>query len=222
MVKRRATRKANRRTTVEGLHASFGRIDDKVRAMIAKGATDSALMECIRKEWTRQFHMDISAPAVKGMVMHYRVVHPGSKRKTRKQKGGMAPLDWTMGQGTTEHVYGRFPVEMGTSPQVIRSLDLGRFYESRTGRICDSTGGHAAPGQMGGGIFDAMLMGKAPASVPHNMVETAVSTVQGAPIANPLASPVSAYIQGSTFAPTPYDAGSISHISSLAPVYKPT
>jgi len=219
----RKTRKAGG-VTVEGLHSSFAKIDDKVKALIAKGKTDSDLVCCIRKVWSEQFHMDLSLPAVKGMITHYRAVHGSKTRKTRKssQKGGMAPLDWTMGQGTTDHVYGRFPVEIGTTPQAISALDLGRFVESRGGRSCDATGGHAAPGQqLGGGMLDTLFMGHAPASVPRNFVETGISAVQGRPIMNPDASPVAAKLPLATYAPRAYDAGAISSISSLASVYKP-
>jgi hypothetical protein len=136
-----------------------------------------------------------------------------------------------MGQGTTDFTYGRFPVEIGTTPQVLKALDLGRFYESTGGRSCDATGGHAVPGQqMGGrrsrsqrgaGVFDAFAMGHAPASVPRNIVETTVSTVQGHPIMNPPPSPVAATTNMAVYEPKPYDASSISSISSLASIYKP-
>lgn len=238
MVSRRGskTRKA-KGATVEGLHSSFDKIDTKVKAMIVKGSTDSELARCIQNGWEEQFHMELSMPAVKGLIMHYRAVHPrGKGRKTRKQRGGMAPYTegWTMGQGITDNVYGRFPVEIGTTPQVLKALDLGRFYESTGGRSCNATGGHAAPGQqMGGlrrsrnrkqrgaGLFDAFTMGHAPASVPRNIMETSVSTVQGHPIANPSASPVAGTVPLATYEPKPYDTSAISSISSLQSLYKP-
>jgi len=197
-------------------------IDGKVKALIAKGATDSDLACCIRKAWNEQFHMELSTPAIKGMIMHYRAIHKGSKRQTRKQKGGMAPLGWTMGQGTTDHVYGRFPVEIGTTHQVVKALDLGRFYESNGSRACNTTGGHAAPasGQKGAGLLDAIMQGHAPASVPRNVIETGVSSLQGAPIMNPHPSPISATVHESTFTPKAFDPSAISSISSLAPIYK--
>jgi hypothetical protein len=189
--------------------------------------------------------MDLGSAAVKGMVVHYRAVHKSksknkNKNKTRKQKqrGGMAPMGWTMGQGTTDFTYGRFPVEIGTSPNTLAALDLGRFYESTGGRSCNTTGGHAA-GQLGGrrvtkkqkqnqkqnqrgaGIFDALLMPHMPASVPRNFLETGVSSLQGAPIQNPHPSPVSASVSMASYAPKPYEATSISNISSMSPIYKP-
>lgn len=205
VTRKNRTRKATRQT-VEGLHASFDKLDTKVQSMIKKGCTDSQLASCIRKEWSGLFHTDLSTPAVRGMVIHYRAVHKSSK-KTRKQRGGMAPVDWTMGQGVTE-VYGRFPVEIGTTPQTIRALDLGRFFESTGGRTCNATGGHAA--QMGGVHF--------PATVPRNGLEIIGSTLQGAPITNPVATPVSSSANTSTFNPLPYDAKSVTMINTMAPI----
>jgi len=210
-------------STVEGIHSSFAVLDKEVTALINKGRTDSELVACIKNTWNNQFHTAISGPALKGMVMHYRKVHP-SKRVSRKSKqvGGMAPLSYMMGPGITNNEYGRFPVEIGTSENTVRGLDLGRFYENNGGRSCDTTGGHAAPGQLGGGIWDALSMPQMPASVPRNFLETGVSSIQGAPIMNPHASPVSAQAPSeSVFAPRPHDVTGISAISSMAPIYKP-
>ena len=220
-VRRRHTRKAGG-VTVEGLHSSFDKIDKKVEGLIAKGATDSNIACCIRKAWSEQFHMSLSAPAVKGMIAHYRAVHKGTgSRKTRKQRGGMAPIDWVLGAGVTDKVYGNFPVEMGTSPMVNAGLDLGRFFESNGGRACNTTGGHPAPGlsQAGGGILDSIANGYFFASVPRNIGESIVSTAQGKPILNPVASPVTYTATPPIFFPKPFDAGNLTSIASLAPVY---
>jgi hypothetical protein len=214
---------------VEGLHASFEKIGNKVRTLIQKGSTDSDLACCIRESWSEQFHMGLSAPATKGMIMHYRAIFgksdksgktgkSGSGRKTRKsQKGGMAPMDWTMGQGTTDHVYGRFPVEMGTSGQIINALGNTRFTENRVGRSCDTTGGHGA--KIGGGLQDAIFAGHFPASVPRNPVEMLGSALQGAPIRNQPEGPVTDRVPLMTYTPRAYDAGTISNLSSLSNVY---
>jgi hypothetical protein len=224
---KRQTRKA---ATVEGLHASFEKIDSKVRSMVEKGKTDNDLACCIRKAWSEQFHMGLSEPAIKGMILHYRATMKRHTRKAsgrgRSQKGGMAALDWTMGQGVTDHVYGRFPIEMGTSRQVLQSLDLGRFYENNGGRSCDTTGGHPAPGlagkQAGGGFFSTVFNGHAPASIPHNAIETTVSTIQGAPIANPNPSPISAHVPLATYTPAAYNTGAISSVKALTSLYRPS
>jgi hypothetical protein len=203
--------------TVEGLRASFDKLESKVRAQIARGATDRQLGACVRKEWEALFHTTISEPAVRGMVMQYRAVH-GSKRVTRKQRGGMAPMDWTMGQGTTAAVYGRFPVEIGATPSVVKSLD--RFYENPIGRACDSTGGYPAPKQAGGSVWDGILLADAPRSIPVNGVQEVVATLAGRPSIAPSASPVAATVPLAQANPTPYDPSAIADLKGLAPIYQ--
>jgi hypothetical protein len=199
--------------SVEGLHASFERIDKKVRAQIMKGATDSALSSCIRHAWTEQFHTHMSAAALKGMVGHYRKMFGTSVRKTRKaQRGGMAPVDWTTGQGVSAAVYGRFPIEMGTYPGAVKSLD--RFYESPIARSCDTTGGK----QSGGGLLDTLAMGRAPVSAPLTSITSTVSALQGRADMNPPSDPAVSRLQMSSFTPQPFPVPAQS-ISSMGPIY---
>ena len=222
----RTTRRASTGTvTVEGLQASFESIDRKIRELIERGKTDSSVMETLRRAWGEHFHMSLSPAALRGLLHHYRAT---SKRRTRKaQRGGMAPIDHTMGQGTTSVVYGSFPVEMGKTPQVLRAFDLDRFYESPISRSCNSTGGFDAPRQtggsqqqIGGGILDAFLNGHMPASVPRNTIETTISAIQGRTIADAPATPVASHV--ATVAPTvkPFDTIQVSSITSLAPIFK--
>jgi hypothetical protein len=252
--------------SVESLHSAFQGLDTKMAKMITSGRTDSELASCLRREWSTVFHRDLSTPAVKGMVSHYRAVHrsSGGKRKTRKssaksQRGGMAPLDYVMGQGSTAAVYGQFPVAMYSDPSVIQSLDMNRFFESPIGRSCNATGGFDAPtqrggaalgaysnfdaptqrggysvedlkaqqekekelgSQQGGGFLDALGMGHMPASVPHNFGEIGVSALRGAPIANPVRTPVAASIPAHPVSLAPTNATAISTISDLSPVYQ--
>jgi len=213
--------------SVEGLQAAFEQIDNRVRGMIQQGKTDSDLGKCVQKAWNDMFHDTLSGPALHGMVSHYRGVHGrGKTRKAgrRAQRGGMAPLDYMMGQGTTASVYGRFPVEI-SAPQPLATLDMTRFFESPVGRSCDSTGGFPVPAQKGGrrqqhggGFFDALLTPHMPASVPRNFIETTVSTIQGAPISNPPASPVAAQVPLMQPTPQIYDAKAIQPISTIAPI----
>jgi hypothetical protein len=210
--------------SVEGLHASFEKIDTKMRALIEKGATNSELSACIRRSWNHHFQHPISEAAVKGLLTHYRTIHPvGSKRVTRKnkgrgsQRGGMAPLDYQLGQGSAAVPYGIFPSEMGRV--AITALDNERFFESPVGRHCNTTGGEAAPGQKGGGLLDAVTNGHMVASVPRNIVESTVSAVQGAPIFNPNADPTAHSWSAAQNPVTAYDTTQIGQYSSLAPVY---
>jgi hypothetical protein len=221
----RKTRKASKSAlSVEGLHASFEKLDEKVRRAVASGVTDSELAEVIRRNWSMLFHHGLNRPAVQALVSHYRAVH-GSHKKTRKarrgkkqrQIGGAAPLDYVLGQGTTAPVYGRFPVEMGASPAAIRTLDLDRYFDNSIGP--SSHRAEAAGPQRGGGLLDSLTMGFSPASVPRNMIETSVSAVQGHTIQNPPADPVSRHAPMTIATLRPFDTSQISSVSSLAPVY---
>ena len=221
----RSTRKAGgERLSVAALHASFEKMDNKVRATIGRGVSDAELAACIRSQWSELFHGAMSPAAVRGMVMHYRALYGAGPRRTRKgrkgQRGGMAPMGWSLGQGTTDAVYGRFPVDMGATPRVVASLD--RFYESPVSRACDSTGGHDAPGQQtGGGLLDGILAGHGPASVPRNIVEQGVSAIQGAPIQNPPSDPTTHTWQLQNPPATVFDPKPISDLTGLAPIYNP-
>jgi len=209
--------------TVEGLHSSFDKIDKKVETLIKKGAPDSEIECCIKKAWKEEFHMSLSVAATKGMVVHYRAVHKSAGRKTRKaMKGGMAPVDYVMGQGITDKVYGNFPVEMGTSALVSKGLDLQRFYENPAGRSCDTTGGHPAPGQKGGDIWSGFLMGHPLYSVPENAFQATVGTLQGltpTEAGGPSSSPVASSVPRPDSLYTPYNATALSSIARIAPVY---
>jgi hypothetical protein len=234
----RKTRKA-RGLTVESLHASFERIDKKVHALLAKKATDSDLACCIHKSWKEQFHIPVSDSAVKALIMHYRAVHSpssgsskGKRMSRRKQRGGMAPLDYVMGPGLAAQTFGRFPVEMGTTPSVLNGLDLGRFYESNAGRSCDTTGGHNALNQRGGASFwqdlmtpsnisSTVLNGHMPTSVPVNGPQSLVNAIQGGQPLGPYASPVASSVNLSTYMPKPYDPNSIADLSRYASLYRP-
>jgi hypothetical protein len=232
------TRKAGRSAkgdsmTVEGLHASFEKIDGKIRALVQKGAPATELSACIRRSWTHHFQRPVSEAAIQGLVTHYRAIYPGPK-KTRKNKsqrggqtGGMAPLDYQVGQGLTTDPYGIFPSEMGRV--AVSALDNERFFESPVGRHCNTTGGYAAPGQAGGrrsrrnqrggSMWDALVNGHAMGSVPRNVIETGVSVAQGAPIMNPNPDPVHQTWSAAQNPLTAFDTSQIHQYSTLAPVY---
>jgi len=240
MTTRRAKRHAGRRsrkagaTTVEGLHASFDKIDAKVADMIARGKTDSDLACCIKKEWSEQFHMGLSMPAIKGMVQHYRAMHKGSPkgRRTRKQVGGMAPMDWTMGQGNFDKTYGEFPAPI--SGLSWAAFDQNRFAESPSGRSANPTGGHSvqmggatktgggSKKQKGGGIFDALGMGTPLASVPPNAIQTATYALQGSTRSmEPSSSPITSQPYQATYTPKAYEASDLSSIAAIKSIYTP-
>ena len=183
---------------VDSLDSSFQRISAKVKHMIEKGCTDKSLGECIRRLWSQQFHNDLSAAALKGMIVHYRAVY--KSKKTRKQMGGMAPLEYVGGQGSTDHVYGNFPVWGGGSTHYVESLGSAagqRSFDSSIGKSCTTQqGGRRTRNkkQQGGGIFDdvasaftgggigrSLSMGHPMTSVPPNTLQNITTAVQGRP-----------------------------------------
>lgn len=192
--------------TIEGLHASFDKINTKVKEMIQLGKTDYDLSCCIQKAWAEQFHTSLSPVAVKGMILHYRTIHKGT-RKTRKQRGGMAPLGTGMSQGTTAQTFGTFPVGFTQSPAMVSALD--RSYTSGAAQSCN-------PSQSGGGFWDAVMNGAIPRSVPPSTFEKgydAITATRSGIVGG--SSAVTANPSHMTFDPKPYDASGIAQISRL-------
>ena len=217
---KRSTRSNKGGETIESLQASFEKIDSKARALIEQGRTDSELVAALKDLWVDQFSADLSHVAAIGLVKHYRSVHT-SVRKTRKnrrnQKGGMAPMGWTMGQGTTDFTYGRVPVEIGTSAAAVKALDVG--FNSSISSSCDSTG--SMKSQMGGGSLLATIgMGHPPTSVPSNILQNVVYTAQGVPSSNTY-DPVRATVPVAPYAPQPFEPGKLTEISDMTGLYKP-
>jgi len=224
--------------TVDSLHASFERIDAKVRHMISKGCTNQALEQCIRRLWSQQFHQALSNPALKGMITHYRSLYgekSGKQTRKRKQVGGMAALDWTMGQGSTEMVHGRFPVFEGSSAKFVNDLGtVNRAFESSIGPACTAQAGGSrrrrknqrggggiydtiAYGLTGAGVGESVRMGHAPPSVPANMLQNTTMALQASPVPG-RSDPTDRTWAMRSIEPRAFDAQPLQQFQ-LAPVY---
>ena len=218
---KRATRRsgsAGAGVSVEGLRAAFDKVDAKARAAIEAGKPDGMVADAIDKAWENLFHHGLSPAALKGLTMHYRALYRSRRTRKNKQRGGMAPLDWTMGQGTTAPVYGSFPIEIGATARTVGALDIDRYFENSISRSCDDTG-YAPPKQTGGGIFDALFAPHAPTSVPPNVVEKGLNNLVGSPHHYSSAAPENRAWGYTTFTPQAFNPSAISAISTLAPVY---
>ena len=207
--RRQGLRKTRKRGgTVEGLHNSMKRLDVRMEAVLTKNP--SAARAHLEKTWREFFGSPLTPAAAKGLLVHYEKLYGRrATRKAARQRGGMAPINYMMGQGSTDYTYGRFPTPM-SDPQVIRGLDLGRFFENRGSRACDTTGGFDAfrkeigigaaqrggtsDAQRGAGLFDSLANGHLPASVPSNLLQTTVSAFTSRPITEH-ASPVKAHVE---------------------------
>jgi hypothetical protein len=84
-------------------------------------------------KWRELFNLPLSSQSAKSFALYYRDMRSNTRRRnnrrSRKQRGGSAaiqgaPLDYTMTPGMNIQAYGRFPVEAGTDPASVRSLDV--------------------------------------------------------------------------------------------------
>lgn len=85
--------------------------------------------KALQKKWHQEFGTELSDLSAKSFVTHYREMRSKSTRnrkhsKSRRQHGGVAPLDYVMTPGSQVSVYGRFPVEVDTDPGSIKDLDV--------------------------------------------------------------------------------------------------
>lgn len=188
--------------TVEMLHTSFKKMDDTIRGMISKGMSDTAIRCKLRNEWKTLFQQNISDTAIQGLLIHYRSLSKEKEKEKGKgkgQKGGMAPLDYTLGQGTTAHTYGNFPTDTTTNQRFIHDLDATRNYDSSIGKAC----------QKGGTIMDALAQGHIPTTVP-SLGETVTAFT-----------PVSSVANLHSFNSKPYNPSNFVSVSHASSVYSP-
>ena len=197
----RLTRKIRKTSTVEGLQASFEKIDKKVRVMIHSGQRDSELACCIRKAWSEQFHTGLSNPAIRAMIGHYKAVHQ------KHQSGGMAPIQMApMGQGLTyQSPLMKFPTELST-PAGLAGLDR-TFDSSCVGK------------QTGGDFRDAIGNGAQPYTVPQNIFGATYTYLSGVQTHVP-SGPVQSHIPHATVALPPYNPAGLSNLPTFTPTAK--
>jgi len=113
---------------------SIAQVQKKLKAFDAYARhTDST--KALQKKWHQEFGTELSDLSAKSFVTHYREMRSKMSRnrkhtkkakssKLRKQRGGIAPLDYVMTPGSQVSVYGRFPVEVDTDPGSIKDLDV--------------------------------------------------------------------------------------------------
>jgi hypothetical protein len=88
----------------------------------AKKTTGDA--SALQTKWKSLFSEPLSNTSAITFIKYYRDMRNSAKQTTRKQRGGMAPLNYDMTPGANVSVYGRFPVEVGTDMASIRDLDV--------------------------------------------------------------------------------------------------
>ena len=122
---------------------SIADIKHKLKAFdsFARHSSDT---KALQKKWHALFGTNLTEESAKSFVVHYREmrskstrgrkVNKKSRRSARKQRGGVAPLNYVMTPGADVSVYGRFPVEVNTDPGSIRDLDV--YFQDSLTLVC--------------------------------------------------------------------------------------
>jgi hypothetical protein len=123
-------------STIKELHTKLAQFDTFARA-------HSENPRDLQTTWRALFGNDVALPtnAAKAFATYYKEMRSktgrtlkSTRRRSRKQRGGAAPLSYTMTPGAFVDVYGKFPVEVGTDPASIRDLDV--FWQSGLTGTC--------------------------------------------------------------------------------------
>lgn len=121
-------------TTIDALQKKLTAFDHTARSSIHKKDPEGALKDA----WHRLFSIELNSTSAKSFAKYYREMN--SKKTTRRNKlsgGGLlspATLDYSMTPGSSVAVYGRFPTEMGSDPEVITNLDV--YYQNSLSAGC--------------------------------------------------------------------------------------
>lgn len=131
MVKSKTRRGGQRRKnfmTIPEIKSSFDAIEDATYRILREGGTLPEQVKKFQKEWKANFHRPVRADSAEAYL---KIKQDSKKRsnKTRKQKGGMAPLDYATRPGVSGS-YGSFLdyQTMGatpTPPRIAMDADCG-------------------------------------------------------------------------------------------------
>jgi hypothetical protein len=107
--------------------------------------------EALQRKWRTLFGQDLSAASAESFLQHYRKLKKmtGGTRRRRTQRGGMAPLDYTLTPPSYTAspgmigVYGNFPTEYGANPGAIDSMD--RYFGSALQQGCGTENSSLTP-----------------------------------------------------------------------------
>ena len=111
---------------------TINQIQSDLRAFDAAARRDST-PAALAVSWKRIFGNTMTETAAKGFSDYYKKMVDAKKTRkratSRKQRGGAAPLDYTMTPGIPLATWGQFPVEVDTDPGSIKDLDV-YFHDS--------------------------------------------------------------------------------------------
>jgi hypothetical protein len=117
--------------TIAELRTDLRAFDAAAAKAIAARDPEAALQTA----WSRKFNSELSNASAKSFLKYYRDMRSKSKRASRRQAGGMAPIhDTGMAPGLSVGVYGNFPFEAATDMQSIQDLDV--YFANSLNRGC--------------------------------------------------------------------------------------
>lgn len=117
--------------TIAELRTDLRQFDAAARRAASAGNPEVAMQAA----WKRQFSSELSNASAKSFAKYYRDMRTKSKRASRHQAGGMAPINDTgMAPGLSVGVYGNFPFEAGTDMKSIQDLDV--YFANSLNRGC--------------------------------------------------------------------------------------
>jgi hypothetical protein len=103
---------------------SIKEIQRKLAAFDRAGRV-AGVPDAYKSAWKRIFNQDLSDASAKSFERYYKNMRSKShRRSTRKQRGGMAPVNYTMTPGLYVEQYGQFPIAVDTDPSSLKELDV--------------------------------------------------------------------------------------------------
>jgi hypothetical protein len=181
----RKTRKAQKKkvTTIPELKRSFDRLDVETQKLVASPGATSQKVAKFQKLWMSIFHKSVSKEAAEAYLA---IKRRGKKHnKTRKQRGGMAPVDYQLRPGIDGPV-GTFPAYQSAGLAFYDQINQrGQAEEcgvkNFTPAVPVSIGSNQAGGTLGDFLTSATLRPITP-SIPASHLENLQTYLQGRPL----------------------------------------
>jgi hypothetical protein len=180
----RKTRKVSKKklSTIPELKRSFDHLDAETQKILVAPGSPLEKVKRFQKVWINIFHKTITKEAAEA----YLAIKRKRRGRTRKQHGGMAPLDYTLRPGI-DGPYGHFPsyVQSGIDHPMPGILE-GCGVTNSGPQISQSLGTNmvgGAPSLMD--VGNAFAMRPITANIPPSVFQDIQSSMKGMPLGPP-------------------------------------
>lgn len=179
--------------TIPQLRKAFEQIDFKTKQILSKHPVNEESIEEFQTNWKQVFGKNVDAKTAEAYLRLQTKEHKSSSRKTRKQKGGMAPVDYVTRPGID-----------GTHGSFLPYISSGfKFYNDINNIAMDADCGKqnitpVVSADMGsnkvysGGVFNGRLV---PPTSPPSILQDAQDWLMGRPLGQS-PDPVQTYYKG--------------------------